>query len=399
MPDQNKEFDAALADLIRKGEPVQPIRENCEARAMLALRQVRPVQSFWLLHTIWEQRRPLAVAALAVLMVVFVFVIPRRNADSTLVDMTQAMANVQSASLTGIYFDDLTKQYIPVKGWVKGSGKKRLLIDKVIDSIDDGQRSFDISLHIPQEWPFVPPAVSFRIARYLTAVNILPSGAIGGQALNYLDFFQGPLLLSKLDLRDHQPQSRAVVLPNGRSAKVVEVKNPQTGAIDIFTIDTYTNLLVSWENRIRGKLAFKWEQIVYNRRIPDTVFSLQIPDGASVTDLTRNSQSSQRQQAAFAQWSATAEKIPGAIKLFPTFRPGEHGSCASPFHSRLRFEVLDNGGMIVVYLPDRNVYRIFGKVMVHTEGDLRESGHVADNQDFVAPSAAEIRAQDWKLAY
>lgn len=69
---------------------------------------------------------------------------------------------------------------------------------------------------------------------------------------------------------------------------------------------------------------------------------------------------------------------------------GNGGSCGSPYHSKLHFEVLRDDGCVIAYMPDRNVYRVFGKVRVFGMG-LDE---VVENGEIEAPAPPDGTDQD-----
>jgi outer membrane lipoprotein-sorting protein len=56
-------------------------------------------------------------------------------------------------------------------------------------------------------------------------------------------------------------------------------------------------------------------------------------------------------------------------------------SCGSRYHSKLRFQVLRDDGVVIVYMPDTNTYRVFGKVRVFGMG----LDQVVENGEIEAP--------------
>jgi len=66
-------------------------------------------------------------------------------------------------------------------------------------------------------------------------------------------------------------------------------------------------------------------------------------------------------------------------------REGAGDSCGSPYHPKLNFQVLRDDGCVIGYMPDRNAYRIFGKVRVFGMGLDR----VVENGEIQAPGPPE----------
>jgi hypothetical protein len=187
-------------------------------------------------------------------------------------------------------------------------------------------------------------------------------------------------------------RSEPVTLPDGRAAMVLELSEKSGRAL--LTVDAETDLLVSWETYSDGKLRAKIERIEYNVEIPDSVFQPAIPEGAIVVDAT-DRQASAEQRARYAEWLAAAKRLSGAYTL-NQIPPGGHVNLGTPFHHHLMFETLDTGGLILLYLPDRNVYRVFGRAMVHEDGDDRNAGPVVENAEYVPPTPAEVTVEQVK---
>ena len=94
-------------------------------------------------------------------------------------------------------------------------------------------------------------------------------------------------------------------------------------------------------------------------------------------------------RARYRTWEAEAAaeaKAHKDVSLFGGMNVGAGASstCGSPFHRDLVFEVMDRGGMILLYNQSRNTYRVFGKVLVH-DGDKTR---VVENDEMPAPGPA-----------
>jgi hypothetical protein len=180
-------------------------------------------------------------------------------------------------------------------------------------------------------------------------------------------------------------------LPGGRSVVVVDLTAGDQ--MTRMTVDEATDLVLRIEYYRGDALVGAIEQIEYNVDIPEEVFRAPIPEGAIVVDTTAQRQASPEQLARYADWLAKAKQLQGAV-VVSQVDPGSHGDCGTPFHHDLGFETLDNGGMILVYLPQRNSYRVFGRAMMHQ--GWPGPGRVVENTEVVAPTRPDITVEQWQ---
>lgn len=85
------------------------------------------------------------------------------------------------------------------------------------------------------------------------------------------------------------------------------------------------------------------------------------------------------------EWQETANKFKAAgAKQAGCFKYGNWGSSGS-LHAGLKFESVPDSGVFLLYLPDRNVYKIMGKVRVRYNNLLHGYDKIIEDDEFEAP--------------
>ncbi len=320
-----------------------------------------------------QMRRAFTAVTVVAVLVVPVLWLVSHHRGMPLTDMARAMENVQSVHFTGEELDSTTGEYVPIEGWAKAPDKLRMRTEGQEEVTDDGERQVTIALS--GEKP---------------TVTIERSGKMPGVAsgLTYLDLFEGPGAIqsvmesSGMRLVGSEP----VTLPDGRAATVLHLFDGGTKAL--LTVDANTDLLISWEGYDEeGTLRGKIDRIEYNTDIPDSVFQAEIPEGALVIDML--SEPSGDAATEYAKWRKAAYELEAAGgHILAEIAPGYQGTAGGAIHTDLFIRALDKNGMIVVYLPDRNVYRIFGRALVY-EGEPGHDDRIVENAEYIPPRPAD----------
>jgi outer membrane lipoprotein-sorting protein len=380
----NERDDRELEALLVAAQP--PLKPSLTDKALAAMTEAaqthkgKPIRLRTFGPMSVAKRKLLAAGAVAALIVgLMLWMLPRRGLDSALADMARAMANVKSAHFMGVSLDRGAGGYVSVEGWVKGPQRMRTNLEGLSEEVHNGKTWTEINLR------YRPVLV-----RINTETKSSPIPGVPGST--YLDLFNGSTQMGMLTSPDSRLISKSVTLPDGRAATVVEQTDGEERLV--ITIDPQTDLLISWEAYHSGKLRDKIERIEYNIKIPDSIFVAKYPKGAMLIDATKPSRTLKEQRAQFVEWEKAVKRLPGAV-MIGNFVPCGKGNCDTPFHRNLMFEVLNHEGMIVVYLPDRNVYRLFGKVMVHEDGNMVDPGPIVENGEYIPPSPPIINVEQW----
>jgi len=181
-------------------------------------------------------------------------------------------------------------------------------------------------------------------------------------------------------------RSERMRLHDGRSALVVDLTAGQR--MRRLTVDEATNLVTRMEEYRRGALVGAIEHIEYNVDIPEKVFEISIPKGATVVDNVSSPPEEPRREGEAPRRFKAAEEYP----ILHSPRGGRGGSCGSPFHIHLRFEVLGDDEVTITYIPRTNAYCVVGKVLALGMGLNR----VVENAEFVAPRPPDVTAEQYE---
>lgn len=325
------------------------------------------------------RRAAMAVVFLGVLAGVALWLLPRRGGFA-LADVAEAMARVRSAHFVG--WDPghpSSGGRDRREGWVERR-RARSVEGDVIDEFFDETRFVEIRRENGAVYATIRP-VPAELAKLLQ------------DEMGYLKAFLWPQAAQEALERRGETVTKweRQRLSDGRVVVVVDLTAGDR--MTRMTVDEATDLILRIEDYRGDTLVGAIEKIEYNVEIPEEVFQVAIPKGAIVVDTSSLSPASADQRSKYAGWLATAKQIEGAV-ILSQFGPGSesHGSCGTPFHHDLTFGVIDNGGMILVYLPDRNAYRVFGRALVH-EGN---SQRVVDNAEFAPATPPDVTVKQWK---
>lgn len=364
--------DKQLVSLLRSARAVPHASAREKAVSAMAAAADLRNSAGALGQTCWQRlklKRVLIAAAVGIVLVApALWLTSHRGPSAALANMARAMAKVQSAHFTGVSLDSETGNYVPIECWVKGPTKLRLRTDGLEDEIHDGESRVVINF-----------STTPTIVRISSESMPDPAMAVG---LSYLNLFRGEIALERMDMDNAQITSEEVTLPDGRAATVVEAVAGEER--NVFTIAADTDLLISWESYHNGILRHKVRQIEYNIEIPDSVFAAKIPQGAIVVDRRVPASSAPEQPGRVPPAQAASAEEPILIGV-------TSGSCGSAFHTRLHFKVI-SGPATIVYLPNKNAYRVQGEVRVWGLGVDR----VVKNTDFIAPAPPDMTVEQWR---
>jgi len=356
-----------LADMLRAARAVP--RPEARERALSAMTEAvlatgsRPRRAV-------SRRKAFWAAAFAVaLMATVLWLLPGRRGDAALAAVAEAMANVESVHFTGSTLDPATGERPSVEGWVKGR-KFRMVTEGKEDVVDDGERLVTVST-----------------TDDFIAALISPSGKYVAlsEGTTYLDLFRGGLLNQALE-GGMEVTWEAVVLPDGQPARKATLVSGGRGSVKVVLTVSDTDLLFGMDEYVDGKLVDSIDRVEYDVEVPDSVFEIDIPENAVVTDKTAppsqaSAENWKRVQAAVKRLTAK-----GAVVNWST-PPGAQAaggtSGGGMFHPGLLLHPLDNNGTIIVYTP-WNTYVVFGKVLIEDEKG-RLPRRVVENEEFAAP--------------
>jgi hypothetical protein len=321
-------------------------------------------------------RRAVLVATFTVILTVagYWFLSGKRQ-DAALAQVATAMADVKSAHLVGWRLDSDTGQRRRIEAWVKAPDRFRLTLEGLADAADDGQKMVTVT-------------TVFGVA----SVLISPTGQFPGRerGLTYLDLFTGPEGV-QAGLRASGSRLigwRSGTLPGKGAVEIAEI-DTGTGKAEL-AFDAESKLLVGWEvHDGEGRLIQGLGEVEYNAQVPDTVFTVAFPPGATVTDL----RVPERDDLA-ATREALAERLEARANTWNTAKVPS-GDCGSEFHDGLRFRCLSQGGMSVYYLPDRNTYFVVGKALVYQRGGGYR--RIVEDAEMTAPRPPDHPIEEIRL--
>ncbi len=354
----SRSLEQVLSGMLKGAAPVAP-RAGWEQRAMEAMAKVQPAP-----RATWRRLVPVGVVA-AVLVVAGLWWLPRRGGFA-LADVARAMAHVRSAHFVGWDPSQGTGGRDRREGWVEPT-RVRSIEGNVLDEFCDETRMVEI-----------------RSEGGRVQVTISPLPAELAELLNqeggYLRAFLWPQAAQDaLGQRGEAAASwERQRLPDGRPVIVVDLSASDT--LTRMTVDEATDLILRIEGYRDGKLTGEIGPIEYNVDIPDEVFRYSIPEGATVVDNTTEASS------LLAQGNS-----PPGEEMTLRVPAGHRGdSCGSPFHTRLRFEVIGDDETGVSYVPQRNSYRIVGKVRITGDGlDV-----TVENREYVMPFPPDVTLKE-----
>jgi hypothetical protein len=349
---------------------------------MSALADVRPRVN--IRHEIaW--RRLLPVGVLIFILFAVAFLGLPRSQNSALAAVAEAMAQVKNAHFVG-WDPSGSGGRDHIEGWVD-SKRGRSIEGDVMDEYYDENRLITIN--------------SVNGSQRVTISPLPPEMAKLLQARGgYLRTFLWPqaaqdALERRGEIVSTQKTQR---LPGGQSVLVFDLIAGNT--MTRMTVDEATDLILRIEHYRNGEMVGAIEKIEYNVNIPDSIFTAVIPKAAIVIDRSnapgKHQQPTAKQRSQMARWLAEAKQIPGAC-LLSQITPGYGGGgCGTPFHKNLRFEYFENEGLLLVYLPDQNVYRVFGKALVYENGGAQEPGPIVRNGEYVPLNPPDVTIEEYQ---
>lgn len=334
-----------------EGEPVPPtLRDKLMADAMTASSSARShgptlAPERPRAQGVWTMRRASLAAAFAVVMVaVGLLLIPRQEQRLIRGDVITGMAEAMETS-TGVYFtgwslDERGGKH-KLEGWVKGPNKIRIRVDGREDIADNGEK-----------------LVAVELGR-LPKVTVRASGRLPGLAtgMTYLDLLGGPdALKSSLTANDAKVVNTGeTTLPDGRKGIMTELSGLGGARMRIVT-DEKSNRLIQAETYTGRRLTERIERVRYDVSIPDSVFSVNVPDDLPVIEMVTPRSEGDRKAEIDRLFRTGGAHCVGRF---------DKGSCGAYFHPDFRFEALGTAGTAMFYVPDRNVYRIIGRVRIY----------------------------------
>ena len=298
-----------------------------------------------------------AAGFVVVLLLVGAFLFPRMQGNAAIAGVMRAMANVKSCHMTGWTFDKDGRK-VDMEGWFKAPDRMRMRHGDSYDYFQKGDK-----------------AVTIEDGR--ATIELAEDTGGGVMAMLSADFLRRLAAGEGISLDVDR-----TTLPDGREALVLtgyERQKYYTGTV-VFTIDKATDLMVSFKQYDKNHhLTSEISRIEYDVEVPDSAFVQEVPKGMPVVDLITPPTPEQlkwRQEEKQRLIQANAEV---AISI----------SKGSDEIRGYRFECIRTGGLLVFYIPDQDVYRVLGSVLVEgPEGFLQtvEDGDIRLPDDPQVPA-------------
>ncbi len=335
---------------------------------------------------VFTVKRALFASAFVIgLVAIGVGLLPRGRENTALADVARAMSKVKSVHYVGWEVGP-TGNRIKEEGWIKGSSKARRRRehgDCVQDFADDGKTVVRIS----------------NYGESACATISRSRGSEGWPTGLSMDLFRGQSQLRGCQnlFRPYTMTSRQTTLPNGRSAVVYELNwSDDKRRLVVLTVDAHSDLIVGMEG-FKGLESGREkteaiERIEYNVEIPDSVFRPAIPKGARVTDLL-----TPRPADVVERRKAEKKRLhddPSAHVIWDV-KGGKKSVCSAVFHPSFWFEVTESDGVLVAYVPDRNIYRVVGRARVYSEDG--SYSQIVEDGEIRLPGKPQMRANEQVL--
>jgi outer membrane lipoprotein-sorting protein len=383
----NERNDKDLAELLKAARAIPG--SSARQKAVSAMAEAAPAAGSRRRSSISWRRAVPAAAFIVVLVASGFWLLPKRQTVA-LADVARAMANVQSAHLVGWRVDEDTGDRHAIEAWFEGPSKYRIWTEGREDVADDGETLVLVSSLGSVGLP--------RIAEIRRSGD--PYDLEDG--MTYLDLLKGAgVMQAALDNSGARlTESIPVTLPDGRTGAdlVLSVAGSADYPTWVLTVDADTDLLVQWEIYADGELWEKVERTEYDVDIPDSIFTVEIPEDALVFDQRWSAPPEVR-----AEREAMADRLKEAggafVCKFVDHDEWVHGTSGSGHHSKLFFRWLDRDPMIIYYLPDENVYHVLGRALAYLE-DGSGFWQVVEDAEFVPATppdtSPEIRIAEWE---
>lgn len=297
------------------------------------------------LEALTMRRLAYAAAFVVIILIAGAFLFPRIQGNAAIADAMRAMASVKTCHFTGWTFDKDGNR-AEIEGWFKSPGRMRVHNGGSHESLlRDGKE------------------IIFEADRVTISKNDLDAQSM----------FVGGLLRRAASSFFVKVDVKKTVLPDGREALIITGRERQryyTGKI-VFTVDQATDLMVSMrEYDKQNQLTMEIDGFEYDVPIADSVFEMNVPDGVTVVDLITPPTPDQLEWRLKEKQRLIQAKAEVAISL----------SKGSDEIRGYRFECIRAGGLLVFYIPGRNVYRVLGSALVEgpdgfaqtvEDGDIR----------------------------
>jgi len=354
-----------LADLLRSARAVP--KPRAKQKALAAMVEAARLGASRTRVTV--SRRKLFAAAFAAVLIATGFCLAPKRHTIALADVARAMGQVQSAHLVGWMLDPETGSHRRMEMWVKGPTKYRERLEGLSEAADDGTRLVTLSGCGP-----------VRVA------EIRPPGGYPGleEGMTYLDLFR------RAGLQDYLTKagglrvtgSSWVKMPDGKNAVQLVLTAPDEpeSLQVVVAVDPDTDLVVQWERYDGGELYQKAEWIEYDLEIPDSTFHSEMPEDAVVADFF----TPQSSELVAQRERVVKEMRAAGVRFF--FQAGTTGMVGgeATWHTKLHIRSLDNNGMALAYLPERNAYYVAGKALAWMD-DGSGWWQVVEDEELAAP--------------
>jgi outer membrane lipoprotein-sorting protein len=321
------------------------------------------------------KRTVIAVVFLGVLAGVAFWQLPGRRGDAALAAVAEAMAKVKSVHFVGWDPSHRPGGRDRREGWIEPR-RARSVEGDVLDDFFDENRMVEIRSDSGLVRVTINPLP-------LDLANLLKEEQGFLRALPFMWPQAAQDALERHGERVTNSERRQ--LPDGRSVMIVDLTAGQR--MRRLTVDEATNLVTRMEEYRRGALVGVIEHIEYNVDIPENAFEISIPKGATVVDNVSSPPEEPRQRGEAPTRFKAAEEYP-----ILHVRDSRGGSCGSPFHIHLRFEVLGDDEVTITYVPKTNTYCVVGRVLALGMGLNR----VVENAEFVAPRPPDVTAEQYE---
>jgi hypothetical protein len=359
----SRSLEQVLSGMLKEAVPAAP-RVGWEQRALEAMAQTTPRGRAGR-RVAWWKLAPVGIVV-AMLLPAAAWWLPRRGSFA-LADVARATAHVRSAHYVGWELDPSGGREAK-EGWIEPR-RARMTEGGAIDEYYDESRFVEIRTEDGHVQVTIDPLPD-DLAKLL------------GEGGGYVHRLLWPQAAQEaLDRRGETLAGwERQRLPDGRRVVVADLTaGDRTTRM---TVDERTDLIMWAQSYQGGKLVGEIGPIEYNVDIPEEVFHVSIPEGAAVVDNNAEPNS----------LLAKGNTPPGEVMLLHAPAGGRFGSCGSPFHTHLRFEVVGNEAAGVSYVPERNSYRVVGKVRITGDGlDV-----TVESREYVMPFPPDVTLEQYK---
>lgn len=352
-----------------EGEPVPPsLEQKLMADAMTAASARAHANSPALhkpraMEALRMEKKGLLAAGFAIaLLAVALTMFPRPHKAFALANVARAMESVRSVHFSGWHTGN--KGRIRFDGWQRG-GRYSWSSENQREVADNGTTCTIINNH-----PFCP---------YVT----IEDSHAARESMQ--DDYMGLTLVNRYlsDNSGARVESRRDAASDGRPVVVTKISWPDGAAV--ITTDAKTDLLVRYERYDRGELITLTDRYDYNVPIPKSTFSASIPKGIPVVDMVTPPTEEQIERHKLQEKQLKSVRTFGWVVTHEN--AGEH---AAKYHPRFHFIVVgrQEDETTIVYLPDKNLYRVCGQAILYDRNGSEPARLVRD-EDVKLPGTAQ----------